>query len=72
MPEQHVRIQVTATDLDTSESDTVIITDDYVLTCAGSCYVHHVQAYANGTHVITVKGRGQGRRDAGETSGIPS
>lgn len=69
MPEQPARIQVTVTDLDTEESETAVIADDYVLTCAGSCYVHHVQAYANGTHVITVKGRKQGRGDA---SGSPS
>lgn len=65
MPEQPARIQVTATDLDTNESSTVVITDDYVLTCAGTCYVHHVQAYANGTHVITVKGRSR-RSERGE------
>lgn len=51
------RITVTATDPGTGDSDTVVIENDYVITCAGSCYVHHVQAYANGTHVITVKGR---------------
>lgn len=53
-------IQVTCTDLDTGESETKVIRDDYVLVCAGSCYRHHVQASANGTHVITVKGRRKG------------
>ena len=72
MPEQPARIRVTAADLDTEETGTVVITDDYVITCAGSCYVDHVQAYANGTHVITVKGRRQGRRDADSTPGRPS
>lgn len=56
-PDGPARIQVTVTDLDTGDSSTEVITDDYVLTCAGSAYVDHVQAYANGTHVITVKGR---------------
>ena len=51
------RIKVTVTDLGTNESDEAVISDDYVLTCAGSCYVDHIQTYANGTHVITVKGR---------------
>lgn len=50
-------IQVTCTDLDTGESETHVIWDDYVLVCAGSCYQHHIAAYANGTRVITVKGR---------------
>jgi hypothetical protein len=50
-------IRITATDLDAGDSDSKVIWNDYVLTCAGSCYVDHVQAYANGTHVITVKGR---------------
>ncbi len=48
---------MTVTDPETGDTETVEITDDYVITCAGSCYVDHVQAYANGTHVITVKGR---------------
>jgi hypothetical protein len=55
-PGTPARIKVTAEDLGTGDSDSVVITDDYVLTCAGSAYLHHVQAYANGTHVITVKG----------------
>jgi hypothetical protein len=55
-PEEPARIEVTAKDLGTGDSQTVVITDNYVVTCAGSAYVDHVQAYANGTHVITVKG----------------
>jgi hypothetical protein len=58
--DEPARIKVTATDLDTSDSDEVVISNDYVVTCAGSCYVDHVQAYANGTRVITVKGRRHG------------
>lgn len=50
-------IQVTVTDLDTGETSTETIWDDYVTVCAGSCYLAGVQAYANGTHVLTVKGR---------------
>lgn len=55
-PEEPARIEVTARDLGTGDSETVVIADDYVLTCAGSARVTYVQAYANGTHVITVKG----------------
>ena len=52
-------IQVTVTDLDTGDTDTRVIWDDYVLVCAGSCYQHSVQAIGmtGATHVLTVKGR---------------
>ena len=49
-------IRVTVTDLETGESDSTEIWDNYVLICAGSCYQAGVQASANGTHVLTVKG----------------
>jgi hypothetical protein len=55
--DEPVRIKVTATGLGTGDSEEAVITDDYVITCAGSAYVDSVQTYANGTHVITVKGR---------------
>lgn len=51
-------IFVTVRDSVTGDEQTVEIpADDYVLFCAGRCYRHSVDAYANGTHVITVKGR---------------
>jgi hypothetical protein len=50
-----VRIQVTVTDLDTGDSETKVISDDYIVTTAGNRYVASVMAYKNGTHVITVK-----------------
>ena len=51
------RIEVTARDLGTGDSETVTIADDYVLICAGSCYQAKVQAdLAAGIHTITVKG----------------
>lgn len=52
-------IQVTVTDLDTGQSDTKVIWDDYVLICAGSCYRHAVQSIGvtGETHILTVKGR---------------
>ena len=56
-PEEPARIEVTARDLGIGDSQTVTITDDYVLICAGSCYQADVQAdLVTGTHVITVKG----------------
>ena len=52
------RTRVTAEDLETGDTETTEITDDYVVICDGSCYIAHVQAYpAKGTHVLTIKGR---------------
>lgn len=51
-------VRVTVEDLETGESESAVIEDDYILTCAGSCYLHHTNVFAeNGTHVLTVKGR---------------
>lgn len=53
-------IRVTVTDLETDESESVEVHDDYFLICAGSCYLDGYQAYATGTHVLTIKGRRNG------------
>lgn len=29
--------------------------NDYLIVCAGNRYVSHVNAFANGTHVVTIK-----------------
>jgi hypothetical protein len=50
-------IEITVRDTEADESSTAVIDDDYFLVTAGSCYCASVQASANGTHVITVKGR---------------
>lgn len=51
-------LRVTVVDIETGEHDTEIVPDgDYILICAAPCYRAHVTAHANGTHVITVKGR---------------
>lgn len=50
-------IRVTVTDEETGDTESVVIDDDYVVTCAGSCHVHYTQVHANGTHVLTIKGR---------------
>jgi hypothetical protein len=56
-PEVPPRIEVTARDLGTGDSQTAVIADDYVLICAGSCYQAGVDADPEtGTHVITVRG----------------
>ena len=51
------RLKVTVSDAATGEvlGETVIY-DDYVLVCAGAAHLAHTQVYANGTHVLTVKG----------------
>lgn len=57
VPEEPIRIEVTVRDLGTGASQTAVISDDYVLICAGSCYRANVEAdLASGTHVITVEG----------------
>jgi len=50
-------ICVTVEDLATGEKEVVEVKDDYLILAAGSCHVEHVQTYANGTHILTVKGR---------------
>jgi hypothetical protein len=50
-------IKVTVSDPDTGEVlGEQVIEDDYVLICAGSARLDSTQAYALGTHVLTVKG----------------
>lgn len=53
-------IEVTIRDTETGESETGIIDNDYILVVAGTCHVATTQAYANGTHVLTIKGRASG------------
>lgn len=54
-------IKVTVSDPDTGEElAQQILDDDYVLICAGNRYLHHVNAHANGTVVLTVKVRQEG------------
>lgn len=50
-------IRVTVEDLQTGETESTVIRDDYVCVCAGTCYVEHTNVYGTGTHVLTVKGR---------------
>ena len=53
--------KVTAQALDGGEPESRVIKDDYNLVTDGDCYVDHIAAYANGTHVITVKNVGGAR-----------
>jgi hypothetical protein len=51
-------LTVTVRDEETGETATRTVQDgDYVLVCAPPCRLDSAQAYANGTHVLTVKDR---------------
>lgn len=51
-------LTVTVKDDQTGETETGSIPDgDYMIIVTAPAYVHYTNAYANGTHVITVKGR---------------
>lgn len=49
--------RVTCEDLDTGESESAEIHDDWLLICDGDRYLHHVNCHANGTVVLTIKRR---------------
>jgi hypothetical protein len=54
-------ISVTVTDSETGQSETrEVPEDDYFILCVGKCYVEYTQAYKNGTHQLTIKGRKPG------------
>jgi hypothetical protein len=55
MTELTVGTRVIATDLETGETATRIIHDNYVLICDGTTYIDSTAIHANGTHVIVVK-----------------
>ena len=49
--------KVTCTDVETGESESAVITNDYIVICDGDRYLDHVQQHANGTVVLTIKRR---------------
>ena len=52
---------MTVVDEQTGESDETTVADgDYLLICVEPCHLEHTQASANGTHVLTIKGRKAG------------
>lgn len=48
-------IRVTVEDLETGKIESRVVWNDYFILTAGNCYLDGVQAYANGTHVLTLK-----------------
>jgi len=54
-------VRVTAVDEQTGHTETVVVqAGDYLLTTVEPCHLDHTSAYANGTHVLTIKGRKAG------------
>ena len=51
--------RVTCTDVDTGESESAVIENDYVVITDGNRYVDGFQQYANGTVVVTIKRRSE-------------
>jgi len=50
-------IKVTVSDPNTGEVlGEKVVSNDYILICAGDVYLDRTDAHANGTHVLTVKG----------------
>lgn len=50
-------LRVTVVDQDDHEETVEVPEGDYLLICAEPCYMAHVQAFKNRTHVVTIKGR---------------
>lgn len=64
---EEYQITVTIKDNLTGETEIVSVGDDYLLICAGKAEMANVQVYpGKGTHVITVKNAGQGRKKVGQ------
>lgn len=59
-----VSVRVTVEDIETGDTDSAVVGDgDYLVVCTQPAH-YTVQAHANGTHVITVKGRKGGVSDS--------
>lgn len=48
-------IRVTVEDLETGDTDSMEIMDNYIVVCAGDRYIASEQRHANGTVVLTIK-----------------
>lgn len=54
-------LRVTVVDEQTGDTETQTVADgDYLLIVTEPCHLHYTAAYANGTHVLTIKGRKKG------------
>lgn len=50
-------VRVTIEDEDGETETAIVGPHDYTLICVDDCHLSGTQAHANGTHVLTVKGR---------------
>lgn len=56
--EKKAMLRVTVEDLETGEKQTVDVpSGDYFMLTTAPAYVAHTNVFANGTHVVTIKGR---------------
>ncbi len=55
--ETMMKIRVTVEDLETGETESREIMNDYIIVTAGECYVSSTQSWKNGTHQLIIKGR---------------
>ena len=54
-------LRVTVVDQETGDTSTDEVPEgDYLLITHEPCHLHHTNAYANGTHVLTIKARRAG------------
>jgi hypothetical protein len=54
-----VSIRVTVEDLESGDTESQEIENDYIIVCAGSCHVAQILSYpTKGTQILTIKGRG--------------
>lgn len=54
--EKPIKVQVRDPDTDELLGERTI-DNDYMVICAGECYVSNTQVHGNGSHVVTIKGR---------------
>ena len=58
MSDEAKGIRITVEDLETGETQTRDVPPgDYALLTTEPAHVAHINAFANGTHVVTIKGR---------------
>lgn len=64
-------IRVVVEDIETGDTDSAVVGDgDYLIVCTEPAH-YSVQAHANGTHVITVKGRRQAKHSGSSSQEAP-
>ena len=52
------QVRVTVEDAD-GDTETAVIENDYIVVTAGDRYIDGIQAYGNGTQIVTIKRKAQ-------------